>query len=140
MSEERSSLAILVERFIEIDERHKAIRQQEKDISAERRQVMEAVVDAFVGEGLASWRTSDGKTVHLQQTIRAAWPQGREAAVKVLEREGLSDLLSVDFNANRLSAWMREQVADGATEPELPVSFDGTIVPITITDARVRRS
>jgi len=124
-------------RFVALTVEKRQIEARLKEIEAELRSLQEPLLDYMADSGID--RISlDGYTLYpLTQTWASALDGDQPRACAALEVAGLSKMVQPRFNAQTLSAWVREQMAAGQ---ELPVSFEGTIKVLTIVEIRARKA
>jgi hypothetical protein len=116
-----------IARLVEIDTELAKTRAEEKDLKEERRKIEEFLLN-HLPENNIDKITVNGRTVFIRQSIKAAYTN-KALATLALKKANLTDLVKEDFNANRLHAYVREQVQNGYP---LPPELDGIIKPITI--------
>jgi hypothetical protein len=85
------------------------------------------LVEHMLSEGIDKISIRDPKYRGLTLFIRTDVWEGhttKEEAIQALKDAGLEDMVKPDFNSQRLSAYIREQEAEGK---ELPEAFEGKI-------------
>jgi hypothetical protein len=78
-----------------------------------------AITEDFVKDGIQSMRV-DGRTVYLHRDIYASPKDGERAAVvEALKECDLSQYIKEDYNANSLTAFVREMVREAEEQARL---------------------
>ena len=78
-----------------------------------------AITEEFVKDGIQSMRV-DGRTVYLHRDIYASPKDGERAAVvEALKECDLSQYIKEDYNANSLTAFVREMVREAEEQARL---------------------
>lgn len=107
-------------RIAEIDDRLKAMRQEEEELRDERGQHEEQLIEYMLDSGTESVRVkmSDGsrKTVFIRNEV---WASALDVDALRNHPETAS-LVKETVNGQTLSAWVREQDRDGDGQPILP--------------------
>lgn len=85
----------------------------------------ESLIDHLVDEGIDKVSLAGGTTVYIKTLIWAKY-ENKQAAIKAIKESDIKDLIEEGFNAQRLSAYLRELDAEGKP---LPDSFKGVISP-----------
>ena len=125
--------------------RYTTLRQRERERKAEAGALKEEadaleqeILEQFAAEGIDSVRI-DGKTVYLHRTLWARTEKDvdREAVCGALQEIGLGHFVSETYNANTLSAWMRDLDREGE---ELPTELKGLVKGEEVYQVRVRTS
>jgi hypothetical protein len=78
----------------------------------------------------------DEHTLYIHRILIAKPKGGREEVIGALHRCGLDDLLSESYNANTLSAWVRDMLANGE---ELPAALLDAVETEEIVSVRGRQ-
>ena len=106
----------------------KATKEALKKLEDKRRELEAPLMDQLLLSGIQSIPViHKGKrhNVHLKTRIDAKAKDGdRPAVTAAMKRAGLGDLVSEGYNANSLSAWVRERLASGKA---LPPTLAGVI-------------
>jgi hypothetical protein len=100
-------------RLIEIDERCRKIKAEDKTLSEERDRLELEATEEMIEEGVSKIEV-DGTLIHIRRDLYASTAgMDKDAAVAYLKRIGLGDYVSEGFNANSISAWLRERDEEG---------------------------
>jgi hypothetical protein len=129
---------------IELARRFGALVKEKRDLEAELRRVKDEmgtleplVLDEMQNNQMDRMHL-DGQTIYMHRILTSKAKGGnRNAVVAALKAEGLGDLVAEGYNANSLSAWVREQLA--ADEP-LPPLLAATLDLEEIVSIRGRQS
>lgn len=125
----------LASEWAALDERSKMLK-AEIDAHKERMAQIEPVLLEHMADmGMESMRLL-GRTVYIQTQLWAATPD-KSAAVEALKESGYGNLVSETFNANSLSAVIREFDREGK---ELPPEWSGVIGVSSVVKLRARKS
>lgn len=128
----------LAERLKQLHEKKKAVEQQLKDIHAEIAQT-EYQLSMQMAETETQNFTRAGTTFALTTTIRASAMAGRkEELYAALKENGYGDLVYETVNANSLSAFVKEQIAEN--QDTVPEWLSGLVHIYEQTSVSVRQS
>jgi hypothetical protein len=123
-----------VREFVAMDKRKDELEAELKAVKQRMNGLDAALMEQFSATGTQSMRV-DGRTLYLRRDIRCSAKKGMKAqAVAMLKNHGLGDYVEEGFNANSISAWMREE--DRAGRP-LPEGFTDTMTILEEFHVRV---
>jgi hypothetical protein len=140
------------EKYVKLHEQKEKLESDLKKVKGEIAKMEEGLLEYFERHSINKLGAG-GRTVHLHRQVFASL-KDKEAAHAALREHGYSDLVEDRVLPQRLSAWVRELLAEAeANEGELPASSDnlGDALPlpdsikeqIKVTEkfsVRVRRS
>lgn len=117
-SPETGTLDLLdIRAFAELVEEERVLKDRLKAISAKKASMAQPIMDRMIFSGVRSvpvLAKNRRHTVFLKSTLYAkAKDDDRAKLTGVLKRCGLSDLVSEGYNANQLSAYVRNRLAEG---------------------------
>ena len=127
----------LAERLKQLREKKKAVEQQLKDIHAEIAQT-EYQLSMQMAETETQNFTRAGTTFALTTKIRASAMAGRKELYAALKENGYGDLVYETVNANSLSAFVKEQIAEN--QDTVPEWLSGLVHIYEQTSVSVRQS
>ena len=126
-----------LKRFVALEERRRELEGEIDRIKSEATELEQVLMPQFEQEGVE--RISiDGRTVYVERKLWAKAKDGDKAAVcKALKRARLGDYVEETFNANSLSAYVRELDRE---ERPLPPSLREVLEVSEVFHLRTRRS
>ena len=128
----------LADRLKELRDEKKALEQQLKELSARLDETDEALACAMLETETQNF-TRSGVMFCLTNTTRASATAERKAELfDALRSEGFGDLIYETVNANSLSAFVKEQMAENADA--LPDWLDGLVNVYEKTTVGVRKA
>lgn len=134
-------------RYIDLTRRKRNIEAELREINGELAEVESTLIEQFVQDGLQSVAIKGLGTAYLRSDIWASAPKGEDghgdydAACDALERAGLAQFVQRRFNAQTVSAYVRNLPRDEATgAPVLPPELDGNLTVSIVPKIGVRES
>lgn len=108
----------LADELAALKDRKKALDDELKAVNARITEVEEHLASKMVEEEIQSFQRS-GRTFYVTTKVFAnAVPERKVELFAWLKDNGFGDLVTETVNANTLSAWVREQLADSDQLPE----------------------
>jgi len=106
--------------FVALEKEKAGIKARLKVIESRLGQLDESITKQFVEDGVQSMRIDD-RTVYLHRDIYASPKEGegRPAVVEALKACDLSQYIKEDYNANSLTAFVREMVREAEEQARL---------------------
>lgn len=132
-----------VAKFRKFAELHKLKSSKEDEVKAIKKELDELekqLLEEFQEEGVGDIGVNNGERkvkLYLKRDVRAHSLMGQDATAEACEKAGLGDIVHKRVNANTLSAFVRERMANGE---ELPPEFEGVIAPFEQFSVGVRAS
>lgn len=121
-----------------------ALTAEKRQLEARLREVVEAIAAQqeplleFLADSGVARLTVDGYTIFpYSQTWASAQDGDMQRACDALIAAGLGDMCALRFNAQTLSAWVREELRAGR---DLPAEFASAIKVSTTVEIRARRA
>ena len=106
----------LVKQFAELKRQEADLRGQLETVEKARKLLEQQVIDAYAEAGVQKL-TVDGATVYLRRDVYPSYPQGKDAAVAILQANPeTAPLVQQTFNHQQLCALLRER--EGNYPPE----------------------
>ena len=97
-------------RYVELDARKRELKDEQKQLNAEMRELGDKILRDFEREGIQNLNIN-GVTLYVHRQLWAGAAGDKQQACEALKRAGLLDYVTENFNTQSLSAWVREQVA-----------------------------
>lgn len=111
------------EKYVKLHEQKEQLESDLKKVKAEISKLEEGLLEYFQRHSINKLGAG-GRTVHLHRQVFASLVD-KEAAHNALRENGYGDLVEDRVMPQRLSAWVRELLAEAeANEGELPISSD----------------
>lgn len=111
---------------VDLMRRYGDLLKKKRDLEAEMRSVKDALagLEPLVQDEMQSNQMDrmhlDGQTIYMHRILTTKAKGGdRNSVVAALKASNLGDLVAEGYNANSLSAWVREQLAADAPLPPL---------------------
>lgn len=124
-----------IKEFVKLNQRKKDLESEAKSVGAEMRKLETELLEQFAEDGVSNINL-DGVTVYTHSQLWAGAKDGDyERACEALREEGLGDYVQERFNANSISAWVREYVRELQEEkPDLDTEDASTWLPGRLKD------
>ena len=117
------------------------VKQAEVDLEyfkEQRAKAEQKLREQFEHDGVSSVRATDGRLVFLHRQLWARAKDGdKEAVIHALEESGLTEFITVGFNTNTISGYVREQ---SKLDVPLPESLAASLQVDEVFQLRVRKS
>jgi len=105
--------------FVALEKEKATLKARLKAIDSRLTELDESIAQQFVSDGVQSMRI-DGRTVYLHRDIYASAKDGaRDAVVAALRDCDLGQYVKEDYNANSLTAYVREMVREAEEQARL---------------------
>lgn len=105
--------------FVALEKEKATLKARLKAIDSRLTELDESIAAQFVSDGVQSMRI-DGRTVYLHRDIYASAKDGaRDAVVAALRDCDLGQYVKEDYNANSLTAYVREMVREAEEQARL---------------------
>jgi len=105
--------------FVALEKEKATLKARLKVIDSRLTELDESIAAQFVSDGVQSMRI-DGRTVYLHRDIYASAKDGaRDAVVAALRDCDLGQYVKEDYNANSLTAYVREMVREAEEQARL---------------------
>ena len=134
-----------MERIFELADQLTTLRDEKKQVTEQLKQLNAAIdeVDYKLSEAMAASETQNftraGKLFYLTTTTHAAAVSGaKDALFTALKTNGYGDLIYETVNANSLSSFVKEQIAEH--EDKLPGWLEGLVSIFEETTVGVRKA
>ena len=126
----------MIEReYLDVVKQLRALDKQTDELKARKTALEAELLEKWSAEGVDGMKL-DGHALYIRDSAYASMPQGKDAAVALLQQTEHRDLVQLTVNSNSLSALVRELVA---TEG-LPPDWGGVIEAGHRIDVGVRKS
>lgn len=118
----------LCERYTDLVRKKRQLDAEQKAVNADLRDLEEAVLAEFAADGNVDRITVNGMNLKPQRTLWASCNDGQyDAACDALAATGYGDYVQRRFNAQSLSALVREMERDGMSVEEIAAQWDGLV-------------
>ena len=122
--------------FASLAQRKRALEQELREVKAQITTTQEPLLEHLAEQGMRSIKLDDGSTVYIHRAVYVGAKDTNYArACDALDAAGLGDFVQRRFNSNTISAWYREQTANGDT---IPSDLEDTLDVAEKINLRVR--
>jgi hypothetical protein len=95
--------------FVKLALKREKLEADLKEVKAKMKDMEESLIDYFQSHGLSNMKQGD-RTVYTHRQVFASMPD-KATGTALLKEHGHGDLVKEDVNGQRLSAWVRELLA-----------------------------
>jgi len=126
---------VMMKEFAQLENDKNKLEAKLKDIKQRTAEIMPVIMEHMLTDEI-DHITMNGRTIFIQKSIFARY-ENRYDAIQALKKAGWTDYVNENFNANQLSARLRELDKEGQ---DLPPEFDGVIEKNEIYKVKSRKA
>lgn len=106
-----------LQKFIALEKRKIELNTELKKIAEDQARIGEGIMEDFITVGIDNIKMN-GRTVYIKKDIYAQIKGGKSAAIDVLKKAGMNDLVTEGYNTSTVNAFVRECIKGDEALPE----------------------
>jgi len=126
-------------RLSELADEKKRLKERLIEINTEHEELAPGLKDFMADAGMHKTTSQNGNTVFLKNSHYFRVPADkRDKAVRILELNGLDDMIDTTPSEKRIGDWIREQFFDPINGPEIPDYLKGVLNHSSVITLQIR--